>query len=191
MKSLSSAVLEELGREQQRFIHLLDIYLQGETVRFTDDVTPAVIGANTYTAFGHLLDFQHDGEGDGLDINTMTVTLSGVDQAAIAMVLQRDFLGRRIVVWRCYVDPSGNLLQPFSIFDGRCDGPAIEDEPAPEDSEEDGTCIIQLKASNHFVDFERVRGRLTNTESQRQHFPDDKGFEFVSQLAKDLQWGGK
>jgi hypothetical protein len=185
MRSLTAGTVAAMAAEQQRYVHLLDLYLSGEMVRFTDDVTDAVIGANTYQALGHFLDFQHDGDGDGLDINSMTVTLSGVDQAAISLALQREFVGRRMVVWRCYVDSAGVLQQPFALFDGRCDGPGMDDNP------EDGTCVVQLKAASHFIDFERVRGRLTNTESQRQHFPNDKVLEFVSQLAKDLQWGVK
>ncbi|MCX7208192.1 MAG: hypothetical protein NT086_19855 [Proteobacteria bacterium] len=184
MRNLAAGTLAEMGAAQQRCVHLLDIVLDGETVSITDDVTAVVVGPKTYMATGHLLQFDHDGDADGMQINALTVTLSGVDKSMIASALKYDFLGRRLTLLRAYFDVNGVLQAPFMLFDGRCDGPAIEENP------DDGTCTVQVKASSHFVDFERVRGRLTNLESQQQWFPGDKGFEFVAAQAQDIQWGG-
>ena len=184
MRNLPIGTLNEMSAAQQRYVHLLDIALDGNTVRLTDDISDVTLGINTYMASGHFLDFQHDGDGDGMNINTLTVTLSGVDQALISATLQYSFLGRRLTLWRAYFDAAGTMQTPFTLFDGRCDGPLTEDDP------DSGKCTIQVRASNHFVDFERVRGRLTNHEAQQVHFPGDMGFEFVSQLNKELQWGG-
>ncbi|MDW5417751.1 hypothetical protein R6242_14365 [Iodobacter sp. CM08] len=184
MRNLTAGTLAEMDAPQQRHIHLLDIALDGQTISITDDFTDVVIGLKTYTATGHLLQFDHDGDADGMQINALTVTLSGVDQSMIASALQYDFLGRRLTLLRTYFDENGVIQAPFMLFDGRCDGPAIEESP------DDGSCTVQVKASSHFVDFERVRSRLTNLESQQQWFPSDKGFEFVAAQPQDIQWGG-
>ena len=185
MRALPQTTINEMSASQQHYVHLLELYLDDNPIRLTDDVTDVVMGINTFTAGGHLLDFQHDGDGNAMNISTVTVTLSGVDQAMIAAALQYQFVGRRMVVWRVYFNAAGTMLQPFILFDGRSDGPATEDDP------DSGTCTIQLRASSHFIDFERVRGRLTNHDAQQVFFPGDKGFEYVSQLGKEIQWGGK
>lgn len=187
MRDLTPAVQGQLSASQHRMAHIFALYLDADVVRLTDDVTDVVIGESIYYATGHALDFQHDGDGDGLQINTLTVTVSGVEQSVLSASLRSSFINRRIVLWRVFFDEMGNPLQPLLLFDGRCDGPAIDDDLTA------STSVIQVRASNQFVDFERVRGRLTNHERQQQFFPGDRGFEFVSQLAtgKELQWGGK
>jgi hypothetical protein len=185
MRNLSTGTITEMSAAQQRYAHLLRIQLDAEPVCLTDDVTTVDFGGDSYLAAGSFLNFDYDGDGDGLQVNTLTVTLSGVDQAIIAATLQTSFLGRPISLWRAYFNTAGVMQEPMLLFNGRCDGPAIEENV------DDGTSVVQIRASSHFVDFERVRGRMTNDESQRVWFPSDKGFEFVSGLTKELQWGGK
>ena len=49
--------------------------------------------------------------------------------------------------------------------------------------------MIELQAASQFADFEKIRGRRTNNESQQIHFPGDRGFEYAPQVVKDLKWG--
>ncbi|WP_157669901.1 DUF2163 domain-containing protein [Chitinibacter sp. GC72] len=185
MRDLSPGTIAEMSAEQQRCAHLLSIALDDEVICLTDDATAIQFGGQTFYAAGQLLNIEFDGDADGLAINGTTATLSGVDQALIAATLQTRFVGRAMNVWRAYFNSAGVMQEPLLLFSGRCDGPAIEENV------DDGSSVVQIRASSHFVDFERVNGRLTNDESQQRHFPGDRGFEFVTTLGKELQWGGR
>ncbi|UXY13869.1 hypothetical protein N8I74_11100 [Chitiniphilus purpureus] len=168
----------------QRMLHLYELYLDGYTVTLTDDIEAVDWAGTTYAASGHALNFELDGETSDLAIHGCRVQLSGVEPSIMAVARQYDFLGRRLVLYRAYRDAAGELTEPLQLFDGRCDGPLIEEDP------DAGSSVITISASNRFVDFERVRGRMTNHEDAQAHFPGDRGFEYVPFLDRELQWGG-
>ena len=87
-----------------------------------------------------------------------------------------------------FIRKLGNALQMpfyrFMIFDGRMSAPTIEEDP------DDGKCTVTIECTNHWVDFERVSGRLANHEHFQLYVPGDLFFEFTSEVTKyeDIRW---
>jgi hypothetical protein len=54
---------------------------------------------------------------------------------------------------------------------------------------DEGSCTIAISATSHWVDFERRPGRHTNHAEQQVWFPGDLGFEFSSEIVKEIRWG--
>lgn len=159
------------------------------TIRLTDfgsdlsvDVTGS--GAETFTSSGHLLNIGDAAESANLQVNTLTLTMSGVDQAILSTFLSYEYIDVPCRIWRAVLDSSNNVVgEHFIFFDGRIVGFDVRDDGA--DSE------VQIEIASHWRDFEKINNRKTNSNSQNIYFPGDKGFEFASRVAKDIRWGRK
>jgi hypothetical protein len=64
-------------------------------------------------------------------------------------------------------------------------------KPVIQENPDEGTCTLAIEAASHWVDFERRSGRHTNHAEQQVWFAGDKGFEFASEVMKDIPWGRK
>lgn len=184
LRGASAAVQAAAAAAACQPVHLFELYLAGGDTYGSDASIPITWGGRTYTALGHLLKFDGIEESAALEVTQLRVQLSGVDQAIIAQVLQYAYIDRRIVIRKAFLDGAGGVLvDPIAIFDGRCDAPVIEEDP------DSGQCSISLAASAQWIDFERRPGRHTNHDEQQIWFPGDRGFEFISQLGREIKWG--
>lgn len=183
-RGASAGVITEMGLDANRPIHLFELYLDGATTYATDAWRTMVWNGNTYPALGKFLDYDGIEEASDLTISQCRVQLSGVDQSLIAAILQHEYIDRRMVIRKAFLSgASAVIVDPLPIFDGRVDSPEIEEDPAS------GKCLVTLAASSHWIDFERTPGRHTNHEEQQIWFPGDLGFEYVSQLNREIKWG--
>lgn len=183
-RGASSDVIAEMALDANRPVHLFELYLSGATTYATDAYRTIVWNGNTYPALGHFLDFDGVEEVSDLTITQCRVQLSGVDQTMISTVLSHEYIDRRLVIRKGFLSGAeAVLIDPLPIFDGRVDSPEIAEDPAS------GSCTVSISASSHWIDFERTPGRHTNHEEQQIWFPGDLGFEYVSQLNKQIKWG--
>ena len=183
-RGASSAFQAEAVKAANIPIHLVALYLEGATVFATDAYRPIIWAGDTYAAVGHLLGFDGIEETADLSVTQARVSLSGVDQTLIAGVLEYAYIDRRLVIRKAFLDDDeAVIVDPVPIFDGRCDAPLIEEDPVS------GQCTVTLAVSAHWIDFERKPGRHTNYDEQQIWFPGDKGFEFISQLNREIKWG--
>jgi hypothetical protein len=160
----------------------------GGTVYLTDSYRAVVWGGNTYAAGGHMLGFTGLTESAELRITDVTVELSGVDQTWVSIILAKQYLDRRLLIYKMFFDQASGALMvdPFAIHDGRMDEPRSDEDPQP------GKHTISVKSRDQFADFERRNGRHTNPNDQRALFPGDGCFDLVAQLAGQqvqLVWG--
>lgn len=182
-RGASAAVLAEIGKAANEPIHLFELYLDAETVRLTDAHRPLAWNGADYIALGHLLAYDGLEETAELTVTTVRVSMSGVLQDTVALVLTHDYIDRRLVIYEAFLSGAGVVVDPVAIFDGRADSPIIDEDP------DSGKCQVVLAAAQHWVDFERRPGRHTNHEEQQIWFPGDRGFEFVSGLNREIRWG--
>jgi len=183
-RGASASVIAEFAKNANRPIHLFELYLSGATTYATDSYRSIVWNGNTYPALGHFLSFDGVEESNNLSINQARVQLSGVDQAIISAVLAYEYIDRRVVIRKGFMDASeAVIVDPIAIFDGRCDSMEINDEPIS------GSSVVVVSASSHWIDFERTPGRHTNDAEQRIWFPNDTGFSRISQLNREITWG--
>lgn len=183
-RGASAPVLAEIAADANAPVHLFELYLPGATTYATDAFRAVEWGGNTYPALGHFLAFDGIEETADLAVTQVRVQMSGVDQSLISLLLSYDYIDRRLVIRQGFLDASDTLIiDPLAIFDGRCDAPEISEDP------DTGASGITLAASSHWIDFERTPGRHTNHEEQQIWFPGDLGFEYVSQLNRQIKWG--
>jgi hypothetical protein len=186
-RNASGSVIAELEASKNQPIHLVEFVFDagdGGSVYLTDAYRDIIWNGNNYLRTGHFLGISEIEESLELNINTVSISLSGVEQSWIAAFLSRNYIDRQVKVHLAFLNTvEGVITSPILIFDGRMDGPVINDNP------NDGTCEIVVSVASQFIDFNRVSGRLTNHEDQQIYFPGDKGFEFASEMVKEIVWG--
>lgn len=113
----------------------------------------------------------------------ITMQLSGVPTAMIAVALSENYQGRECSVMFGALDSSAGLVSsPITIFSGRMDVMSINDDGQ--------NATIGMTAENKLVDFRRPREVRYTDEEQKTLYPADKGLEFVNAIQeKEIYWG--
>jgi hypothetical protein len=183
MRTFPSGLLTALAAGKVEIACLVEMFFSTGTVRLTDYDRPVSYGGNDFLATGHLLEVSEIRESSQVIVTDCTVTLSGIDQSFLSLVLGETYLDRRLVLYKAFLDASGSVLHAVSAFDGRMDSPAIVEDP------DAGTCTVSVTASSYWADFERRPGRHTNHEEMQLYFPGDRFFEFTSEVNRQITWG--
>jgi hypothetical protein len=183
-RNATAAWITQAEASANRPVHLLELVFDSATTRLTDADRTITWGGNDYLALGHFLGFSDIEESSEVEVTSMTGTLSGVDQTYVSLFLSETYLDRPVNLYKAFLDAGlGVVSDPLLIFSGRLNQPVINENP------DDGTCTLAISATSHWVDFERRPGRHTNHAEQQVWFPGDKGFEFSSEIVKEIRWG--
>ena len=166
------------------FCHLVYVGF-GTPLRVTDHIhslTSSVEGSSqTYNSDGKLLGIGHVPESNTPIKNSIALMFSGADQSIITTVLNNDVLLADVKVWRGVVESGSLVADPFLLFHGSLNDFNIQDNGE--------ATSVNISASNHFGNFEKINGRTTSDNSQQRHFASDKGFEFSALTIRDIKWG--
>ena len=158
-----------------------------------DSTTAPDSGANTYTAAGNLLAFSPVLETTELRVNTINISLSGVDNSSagvIANILAYPIVNKRVVIHRSFgVDSTTDYTKTFLLFDGNVKNFNI--------NEARDNATISLSVATHWANFEQKNGRITNSTTQENTqrygststFKGDLGFTYASAMIQHLKWG--
>ena len=114
--------------------------------------------------------------------NSLSVSLSGVDQTYIALALTENIINEDFFIYQGYLNSSLALIaDPFLLFYGTVDEYKITDDT--------NTARLNLTVTSHWGNFDKQNGRTTTDNSQQRFFSGDKGMEFASLTVRDLRWG--
>lgn len=174
---LTSAQLTELGLAANSFGHLIELRFSGGTLYYTDRPHNVVYGGNTYTATGNVLGIDEIEESLDMRVQEYEIVLSGVNTANAAAALTGFSLGRVGLIRRALFDANNQAIDaPFIIAQGYIDSYSLDEDADAGDS------ALAVTVANHWSDFERTAGRITNNRYQQMFFPGDLGFEFTGDL---------
>jgi hypothetical protein len=188
MKIYSNDIISQLESDRFRFAELvefqLDTPLYLTTAGFNISASTATSsGTQTYLAQGSFLNFSGVRQSDELRVNNVSLTLSGSTPTFVNMVLQDQYLHRKIYIYKAWLNlTTGAIVDaPVLIYTGTITGGEVNDTATE--------CQVALTTSNEFYDFDRITGRKTNTDSQEKWFPSDRGMRFSTATIADIKWG--
>lgn len=183
-RGMTAGMLTELAKDVNRPIHLVEIEWPTLTVRLTDAAVNLTWNSQTWLA-SQYLGFSGLEESADLIIPRCTITLSGVDQSVVSLLLQDSYFNRPARLRKGFItDALQVVVDPKILVDGRLDRPIITTNP------DDGTCVASIDIVSRLAAFETGTGRHTNNEDQQKFFPGDLGFQYVSSEAEQiLNWG--
>lgn len=143
------------------------------------------ISGNVYTGIGSLGSITTPPDRVGLDANSKTFRLSGVDTSLISEADIDACFGRSITVYSGFLNPDTRALvdTPEIEWEGRMDSVRRVDGHNP---------IIEVNAEHRLVMLDQTDGWRYTHEHQQQFYAGDLGFDQVRAiLLKDLVWGGQ
>ena len=183
MSNITPQVLSAL-KTDFTYCHLVDLELNGGTVRLTESDSNISWGASTYLGNGILIDIDNMRDTSEIRVNELSITLSASDQTVLAFMLQNNQIGRNVKVYRAILNNDLTVIpDPILLTWGEIVGFSS--------SVSNSDASVQVDFAGPFSDWERVGGRATTLASQNRFYPNDKGFEFASQVKDELKWGGK
>lgn len=182
-RGASAAFLVELLKSTSSPCHLVEVHFDDGTIYMTDAWRSVVWGGNTYVANGHFLNFSGLSETAELQVHTLNLSVSAVDQTWIAAALTKPYINRRVAIYKAFLDYTQSVVTlPIEIWRGGMDGMQIVDAP-------DGKCAVAISATGQHGDFDRRAGRHTNPSEHKIFFPGDTFFDRCAQLNKVIKWG--
>ena len=180
----TGAFQTEIVKSANKPFHLVKLSFDDVSYFLSDAYIPVTYDSNTYTPTGSFLAFSDIVETNEANIETISISLSGVDTTYVNLFLTGGYLDRTVQIYKAFLDSNDALVSdPLLIFDGRLNNPVIKEDV------EAGTSTIAVQASSLFVDFDRINTRFTNNESQQSFFAGDTGFRYSSVVVKELNWG--
>ena len=180
----TTAFQNEVVKSANRPVHLAEIIFDDENVYMNDGYKTITYDSKNYVAVGNFMGFSAIQESVEVVVSKISMSLSGVDQSMISRFLNKEYIDRPVKIYTAFLDDAQVLVaNPVLIFEGRMDTPVISDDPIG------GKSMMSVTATNSWVDFTRKTGRHTNHEEQQIFFAGDKGFEYASEIVKDIVWG--
>lgn len=135
--------------------------------------------SKTWIGNGWLQGFAGGSEQTDVSAQEMVVTLAGVPQDILSLVLNAN-QGATGKFYIGALDTAGAIVvDPYLIFSGKLDVPKIKDDVE--------NPVITISYESKFVDLDRPREFRYSSESQKIFYPGDRGFEYSSSAAT---WNG-
>lgn len=154
-------------------VHFVEMDLPSGYLRLHTRTGTLAIDGNNYTGIGQLGSISDVGEDAMLRPQGVTFTLSGVDAALITAARTEAYHGRTVTVYRGFLNVTTLALvaTPEVAFRGIMDKMSIELGQ--------GSGSITVSAEGELARWQRHSGLLYSSESQREIYPSDKGFDNV------------
>ena len=182
-RSLTSSMETAITADLVRPILLLQCKFDSGDLNLWNGIGTLTVSSVDYVGAGTLLSIGEIAESSELQANGITVTLSGITDPLLSKARDEDYQGRELIVKLGAMDAANAVIaDPVTVFSGFMDTMAINDASE--------TATIQVNVENRLIEFERTRVRRYTAEDQKIDYPNDKGLEFVAEMAeKEIVWG--
>lgn len=182
-RSLTSEMQSAVTADLVRPITLVQCAFDSGNLNLWNGIGDLTVDGVDYVGAGTLLNISAISESAELTANGVSVGLSGVTEPLISKARDEDYQGRELTVLLGVINEDGTVsVDPVVVFSGFMDTMVLNDGGE--------TATIQVTVENRLIEFERTRVRRYTAEDQKIDYPNDKGLEFVAELAeKEIVWG--
>lgn len=181
MKSYSPEILAAI-RDGAR-TELVEMQLQGITLRFTTANHDIVFGGNTYLSGGNFVGIGGVKQEQELRVSTCTFQISLVDQTVLALFQSNNPVGRKVILRHILCDDNDQPIGALLTTTMRIDTYAVDDD--------EETAGIAIQLTNYLSQFDAVRGIRSTQASYQRFFANSPCFINSKSAGEDLNWGGK
>lgn len=182
-RTLTSAMQNAATADLVRPIFLVQMAFPTANLNMWSGIGDLTVGGVDYIGAGNLLSVGDISESTELQANGIRLSLSGISGALITKARDEDYQGRELKILLGAMDSGNSMIaDPVVMFSGFMDTMTISDAGE--------TAIISVTAENRLIEFEKTRVRRYTAEDQKIDFPNDKGLEYVAEMAeKEIVWG--
>lgn len=188
-RSIASGVATAIAEGAATYVHLNELSFSGGYQRLSTGSANLLWRGLTWTAIGDALGFNAVQESTDLSAGTIELTLSGVDDSILGVLLSQFYIGRSATVWRAHLNSSAGtvIADPLLLFSGFMNGGYTVRDVRPIDGH--GTCTITMRCTDQLARLDERRGFQTNETSHQAVYADDRFFQHVNVLAhKPFTW---
>lgn len=154
---------------------------------FCNAAAPITVSGITFTNLGALLnvgDVQRDIKATSDD---MTIALTGIDSANVALILSSDIKGSLVEVWRGFFDSNNQIIttpttQFFKRYQGIINSVSITEDFNSEARTRIATCSISCSSMRRILE-NRLSGVKTNQSNWQFIYPNDTSMNRVSEIS--------
>lgn len=182
-RSLTSGMQTASTADLVRPIFLVQMAFPSANLNMWSGIGDLTVDSVDYVGAGNLLSVSEVTETSDVRANGVRLSLSGVSSALITKARDEDYQGRELKILLGAMDASNSVIaDPVIVFSGFMDTMTINDGGE--------TAVISVTAENRLIEFEKTRVRRYTAEDQKIDYPNDKGLEFVAEMAeKEIIWG--
>lgn len=175
-RGYSNAALQYLSQNNSVSIaHLVELELptiSGDSISgyFTDYGVPITFEGKEYLT-NRILSISDIREDQNIKVNTLTINVAGEWESELERALKRpndvSYVNKKITIYRAFLDESGEIIDmselggPIKYFRGLITDIKVNEAVL------NGSSKISWEAANHFSQFDKVTGRLTDDTSHR------------------------
>ena len=170
-------------------IFAIELEFSDGTLRFWNgygSITMTAGGSSkVFTGTGDLLSISPVEESSTLQMNGISVALTGIKSSLVSTALTAQYTNRDATLYMGLFNTSGSVINDvYTLFKGKMDVCNI--------TENGETSNISLNVESRLIVFELPKERLYTLEDQQIDFSSDLGFEFIPELQdKEITWGKK
>lgn len=170
-------------------IFAIELEFSDGTLRFWNgygSITMTAGGSSkVFTGTGDLLSISPVEESSTLQMNGISVALTGIKSSLVSSALSAQYTNRDAALYMGLYNASGSVIADvYTLFKGKMDVLNI--------TEQADTATITLNIESRLVSFEQPLNRMLTLEDQQVDYSSDLGFEFISDLQdKEIIWGKK
>lgn len=185
MRAGDPASFDESKNQVVRPFNLVAMYFDSATLFVNSTPYDITFDGDIYLGVGTLGGFNAIPESTDGQAKSVDFTLSGIPTEYISIAFNEEYQGRPVNAWIGFLDTDHTMsLTPILAGSWKMDTMDIDMGK---------TAKISLKAESKMIDFRRAKAHLYTNEDQQRAFPDDKGLQFVNEMAqkREIVWGRK
>ena len=165
----------------------LTVGTAGTVYTFCNAAAPITVSGITFTNLGALLnvgDVQRDIKATSDD---MTISLTGIDSANVALILSSDIKGSLVEVWRGFFNSNNEIIttpttQFFKRYQGIINSVSITEDFNSEARTRIATCSISCSSMRRILE-NRLSGVKTNQSNWQFIYSGDTSMNRVSEIS--------
>lgn len=181
-----STTIAAVNSPSIRHSEFVRITLPTRTINMCSAASPITVNGVTFTALNTLMSIEGLQREIQTTNNDLLVTVSGIDNESISLVLGAELMGSMIEIWRGFFDSDNQIittptLQFFKRYQGIITNMSINEQFNEELRKRFATCTVTCSSIKVILE-NRLAGIKTNQVSWQKIYPNDSSMNRVQQI---------
>lgn len=182
-----STYIAALASPSINYGEFIKLTTASDTYTFCNAATPITVSGTTYSNLGSLLSIGDIKRETKATSGDLTISLTGVDGANVAVILDADIKGSLVEVWRGFFDSNNQIittptLQFFKRYQGYVSNFSVTEDWNEQLRSRIATCSISCSSFRTILQ-NRISGLKTNPTVWKNFYPNDTSMDRVPVIA--------
>jgi len=178
-----TTVIAALSSPSINYAEFIKLTTESDTYTFCNAATPITVDGTTYSNLGSLLSIGEIKRETKATSGDLTIALTGVDGANVAVILDSDIKGSLVEVWRGFFDSNNQIittptLQFFKRYQGYVNNFSVTEDWNEQMRTRIATCSISCSSFRMILQ-NRISGLKTNPTVWQNFYPNDTSMNRV------------